>query len=148
MKDNIIIINGSQGRLRLQHSLGAIAEENWRKYAYWPDGKTKQSYYDYIVQSFINTIYDSLELDELEKARSAVGEVFFTEEEAQKLHEFAYWFDEGISDDVIWDDFSDEEIESHPDWPEVRRRAKELYDYLKENDKKYHIEESWKLDGN
>ena len=147
MKKNTIIIDGSQMRNELEISLFCIADPNWREDAYWPDGKTKQSYGDYIEQSFLLTIYDRLDLDELDKAKNHVGSVLFTEEEAKKLHEFTLFFDEA-ADIVYDDDAKDEEIENAPLWPQVRKRAQELYDYLKENDKKYNIEESWKLDGN
>ena len=134
-------------RHNMQESLLELSRENWRDYAYWPDGKTKQSYYEYLVESVIHTMYDNLSLDEWDKAKNHVGSVFFTEEEVVRVHEFILFFSK-LSDDVIWDEISDEEIEAHPFWPQVRKRAQELYDYLKENDKKYNIEESWKLDGN
>ena len=92
-------------------------------------------YWNNLSYYIFDTIYNSALLDEYKE--SNIGKVFYDEEEAKVVWKFCSWFyelTEGIGGDK-----PNEAYLNHPEWNKVYSGAKEVFELMDANDKKYNF---------
>lgn len=64
-----------------------------------------------------------------------IGDTFYDEHEAKEIYKFCKWVHDLI--DEIGREQPDSAYLNHPEWPNVIKGAKEVYDLMQQNNEKY-----------
>lgn len=103
----------------------------------WVKDKEKGFYLN-LKWGIIDPLYNDSDLDIYKE--KYIGEIFYDENEARKVHVFCEWFWNllvAIDEDFIGN--NPEIYLEHPEWPKACEGAKKLYELMSENDKKYNF---------
>ncbi|MCC8484215.1 MAG: hypothetical protein LN561_06755 [Rickettsia endosymbiont of Labidopullus appendiculatus] len=127
-----------QLRMEVKGSFEDLADYD-RQMKEWVDEQYPHPYSDSLTYYVINTLYDSCDLDKYKE--SNIGEILYDEDEAQQIYKFCKWFGDLIDSISLHTDETNSDYLNHPEWSKVYIGAKEMYELMDRNDKKYHFSE-------
>ncbi|WP_375330387.1 MULTISPECIES: SCO4402 family protein [unclassified Candidatus Tisiphia] len=126
-----------QLRMEIKGSFEYLADNDYQMQE-WVDKNYLHPYWDSLLYDVLDTLYNMCDLDEYKE--SNIGDILYDEDEAQQIHRFCKWFSD-LLDFEIGEKKPDTDYLNHPEWSKVYTGAKEMYELMDRNDKKYHFSE-------
>ncbi|WP_375333847.1 SCO4402 family protein [Candidatus Tisiphia endosymbiont of Xenochironomus xenolabis] len=126
-----------QVRINIKGALEYLADRDWQMEELLKK-KSPHSYWDGLKYYVLDTLYNWCDLDDYRE--SNIGEILYDEDEAQQIQKFCKWFSD-LLDFEIGERKPNTDYLNHPEWSKVYTGAKEMYELMDRNDKKYHFSE-------
>ena len=127
-----------QMRIEIRESFKELADYD-RQMKEWVEERSPNQYWNCLVYHVINTLYDTFDLDKYRE--NNIGEILYDENEAQQIYKFCKWFGDLIDSISLHTNETNSDYLEHPEWSKVYTGAKEMYELMDRNDKKYHFSE-------
>ncbi|MCC8399182.1 MAG: hypothetical protein LN563_01160 [Rickettsia endosymbiont of Platyusa sonomae] len=130
-----------QMRINIKGSFECLADYD-RQMKKLAESSNPDPYQNNILSYVIHTLYDTFDLDKYRE--NNIGEILYDENEAQQIYKFCKWFGDLIDSIEIYstsNPVADTDYLNHPEWSKVYTGAKEMYELMDRNDKKYHFSE-------
>lgn len=128
-------------RVDIKGAFENLADRDWQMQE-WVEKRTPNQYFNGLTYYVVDTLYNLCDLDEYRE--SNIGQTLYDEEEAQQIQKFCKWFIDLLNSIELYSttNKANSDYLDHPEWPKVYIGAKEIYELMDKNDKKYNF---WKM---
>ncbi|WP_375333418.1 SCO4402 family protein [Candidatus Tisiphia endosymbiont of Xenochironomus xenolabis] len=133
----IKFLSRPQFRMEIESAFECLADYEWQMQE-WVEKRTPNQYWYGLLYYVLDSLYNMCDLDEYKE--SNIGDMLYDEDEAQQIHRFCKWFSD-LLDFEIGERKPNTDYLNHPEWSKVYTGAKEMYELMDRNDKKYHFSE-------